>query len=408
MSSGRFALGYYCNARLVSHLGSNGGFRVESYRDHSGHVCGYFDSGTMFPDTIHPEGSGVWVVDMADPAHPRLATSLTTPAMLSPHESLRVNERRGLLVADLGNGVTNAGFVDVYSIEDNCLAPKLESSTPLGVLGHEGGFAPDGNTFYVTSIAGTISAVDLRDPAHPTLLWVSRAYQPHGVSVSNDGKTLFMAAQDALYGVRILDVSQIQERMPNPVVTTLAELTWPEVSIPQNATPFTSRGHQYLIETDEFGGGSRPVIGTMPVGAARIINIDNLRRTYVVSHLRLAVHNLRDSSKTAHYCSLPSRVDPYIIACGFLSSGLRVFDVRDVAHPREVAYTNLTNIQSPTATTGGGMTGVQYGSVYSAPAYDPAHNDIWYSDASRGFFAIHLTASSGVTRFARIYRTPGS
>ena len=404
VSSGRARLGYYCNARFVSHLGSNGGFRVESYRDRAGHVCGYFDSGTMFPNTVHREGSGVWVVDMKDPKKPRLTTTLTTPAMLSPHESLRVNQKRGLLVADLGNSGTNAGIVDVYSIAKDCRAPKLESTTPFGVLGHEGGFTPDGNTFYVTSIAGMMSAIDLRDPAHPNLLWVSRTWQPHGVSISDDGKTLFMASQGDLFGLRILDVSQIQERVPNPTVKVIGQLTWPEVSIPQNATPFTSRGHHYVVETDEFGGGKNVLNAPQPVGAARIINVDDLRHPYVISRLRLAVHNEGDASKTAHYCSLPSRDNPYIIACGFIYSGLRVFDVRDVAHPREIAYTNFSNVPTSGSPSGTGKPG----SVYSAPTYDPAHNDIWYSDASRGFFAIHLTAGSGITRFAHSYMTPGS
>jgi hypothetical protein len=64
----------------------------------------------------------------------------------------------------------------------------------------------------------------------------------------------------------------------------------------------------------------------------------------VVSHLRLAVNNRGDGTYTAHYCTLPSRIDPTIVACGFLGSGLRVFDVRDVRHPREVAYASTTDL----------------------------------------------------------------
>ena len=50
----------------------------------------------------------------------------------------------------------------------------------------------------------------------------------------------------------------------------------------------------------------------------------------------------------------------------------------------------------------------QTGSVVAAPAYDPERNDIWYSDGLRGFYVVHLTADSGVTRFARTYVLPGS
>src|SRR6184192_2082231 len=117
-----------------------------------------------------------------------------TPAMQSPHESLRLNVRRGLLVADMGYPTWNPGFVDVYDVRHDCRHPVLDSSTPMGVLGHEGGFAPDGKTFYVASLYGhTLAAVDLSNPKAPKLLWFSTDYQPHGVSISNDGNRLYMA-----------------------------------------------------------------------------------------------------------------------------------------------------------------------------------------------------------------------
>lgn len=404
VASGRVKKGYTCNARLVSHIGSGGGFRVERYVDRAGHVCAYFDSGTLFPGTVHPEGSGVWVLDMTNPAKPVHTSSLSTPAMLSPHESLRLNQKRGLLAAVMGNLFTNAGVMDVYSVAEDCRTPRLLSTTPLGILGHESAFAPDGRTFYSTSIVGMQAAIDLTAPASPRLLWVSRDYGAHGASVSDDGKTLFQTGtQGEFNGLFILDVSEIQARKPNPVVREISRLTWPEVSIPQNATPFRSRGHDYLVETDEFGGG------TAPVGAARIINVDDLRRPRVVSHLRLAVHSQQDDAKTAHYCTVPSRVDPYIIACGMLFSGLRVFDIRDVTKPREVAYANFTGVQTVISQLSNGQLDAQpNGNTYAAPAYDPVHNDIWYSDGTRGFFAVRLTAGSGIRRFARAYALPGS
>lgn len=407
VASGRVKQGYNCNARLVSRIGGGGGFRVERYVDRAGHECAYFDSGTLFPGTIHPEGAGVWVLDMANPATPRLTATLSSPAMLSPHESLRLNQKRGLLVAALGNPATNAGVVDVYSVADDCRTPQLLSSTPLGILGHESAFAPDGRTFYIMSTQPTVAAVDLTDPTSPQLLWLGTSWRSHGASISDDGNRLYMADLgygDTSAGLTILDVSQVQSRVPDPQVTQVGHLTWPEVSIPQNASPFHSRGHQYVLQTDEFGGGSAPV------GAARIINVDDPGQPRVVSHLRLAVHNLNDSGKTAHYCTVPSRVDPYIVACGMLFSGLRVFDIRDVSKPREIAYTNFVQMQNTLLYrgSGGALDDSNAGNVYSAPAYDPVTNEIWYSDGTRGFFVVRLTQGSGITRFARAYHLPGS
>ena len=86
--------------------------------------------------------------------------------MDSPHESLLLNARRGLLAGVLGNAATNLGILDVYDMRTDCRHPKLLSSTPSALLGHESGFAPDGKTFYASSAGGqTLVAIDLTDPA---------------------------------------------------------------------------------------------------------------------------------------------------------------------------------------------------------------------------------------------------
>jgi hypothetical protein len=418
-SNGRAAKGYFCNAREVSHYGDFGGYRVERYVDRAGHECAYWDSTLLFPTNVPDqtsEGPGVYVMDMHDAQRPKVTAVLTTPAMASPHESLRLNQKRGLLVADMGYPTWNPGFVDVYDVSKDCRHPVLDASTPMGVLGHEGGFAPDGNTFYVASLyAHTIAAVDLRNPKVPTLLWLSADYSPHGVSISDDGKTLYMAEaayQDSgFHGLTILDVSEVQDRVFAPKVSVIARLTWPQVSTPQNATPFTEHGHRYLLEDDEFGSGAH-------IGAARIIDIQNPRKPFVVSNMRLAVDQAKAQGAAlesdpgngstqpfqgyqAHYCDLPSRVDPYIVACSFIMSGLRVFDIRNVRHPVEVAYFNKPRMPSNTSSKSGAF-------AMSAPAYDEASRDIWYTDGNTGFYVVHLTRGSGVTKFARVIQYPGN
>jgi hypothetical protein len=414
--SGRADEGYTCNARMISHRFQWGGYRVERYVDAAGRECAYLDSTLLWPHDVPDqgtEGPGLYVMDMSDPANPVHTDTLRTPAMQSPHESVRLNVKRGLLVADMGYPTWNPGFVDVFSVKEDCRHPVLQSSLPVGVLGHEGGFAPDGMTYYVTSLyAHTIAAVDLTDPKVPTVLWFSAEYSPHGVSISNDGTRLYMAEnayEDPLgfSGLTILDVSQIQNRVPNPQVPLVSRLQWPELSTPQNATPFTIGGHRYLLETDEFGSGDR-------IGAARIIDVQDEKHPFVVSNLRLAVNvggQTEDPGDDqpfqgyqGHYCSLPSRVDPYIVACSFIMSGLRVFDIRDPAHPREVAYFNqpLMPGEDPVYPVKAGAFAM------SAPAYDQASKDIWYTDGNAGFFVVRLTKASGVTRFAGRIVTPGN
>ena len=104
-----------------------------------------------------------------------------------------------------------------------------------------------------------------------------------------------------------------------------------------------------------------------------------------------------------HYCTLPSRVDPNIVACSFIMSGLRVFDIRNVAHPREVAYFNKP--LQPGA-DGDPMKAGSF--AMSAPAYDEATNDIWYTDGNSGFYVVRLTKATGIKQFAARVVLPGN
>ena len=44
----------------------------------------------------------------------------------------------------------------------------------------------------------------------------------------------------------------------------------------------------------------------------------------------------------------------------------------------------------------------------SAPAYDEASHDIWYTDGNTGFYVVRLTKSSGVGKFAAKIVLPGN
>ena len=165
--------------------------------------------------------------------------------MQSPHESLSINVKRGLLGAVMGNPFYHPGQFDLYDLSGDCRYPALKATLPMGVLGHEGSFAPDGNTYYASSLYGhTLTAIDVSNPLLPTILWTSLNWNVHGLNVSDDGKTLYFAdlARNGLdnvaaagtdsRGLTILDVSQIQSRAANPQVTVISHLTSPEVSTP--------------------------------------------------------------------------------------------------------------------------------------------------------------------------------
>ena len=422
-ASGRAEKGYTCNAKLVSHFGESGGYRVARYVDTQGHVCAFYDSTLLFPaDAAQGRPAGTYALDMSNPRKPVLTDNLTTPGMDTPHESLRLNARRGLLVAEGGSAATNLGIVDVYSVKDDCRHPTFESSLPIGPLGHESGFSPDGKTFWATATAREgITAIDLTDPAFPQIVWHTETYGTHGMAISPDGNRAYLAAPCCNYftaisgygndsrtgGLIILDISTVQDRTisPNGDVPVVARLSWPEISIPQNVIPVTIKGHPYLVEFDEFSSNTLQYNPDSAVGAARIIDIADERHPTVVSRIRLAAHNPKQRATSqqddpgadsgvqgyaAHYCAVPRQHNPGILACSMILSGLRVFDIRHPNRPREVAYFN----QPP---SGGSH-------AMSAPAFDPTRGDVWYSDGASGFWAVHLTNGAWARHGA--YPTP--
>ena len=132
--------GFTCNTSLVGHHGDSGGYKALRFNDKAGRECAYYDTTLLFPtnaQTLSERPTGVAVLDMSDPANPKQTTSLLTPAMQTPHESVLLNEKRGLLAAVTGNPAFYPGIVDVYDLNEDCRNPALQSSLPVGIFGHE-------------------------------------------------------------------------------------------------------------------------------------------------------------------------------------------------------------------------------------------------------------------------------
>ncbi len=406
-ASGKAAEGSTCNTEVVGSyivpnaIGTVGGFKVQRYVDSAGRECAYYDTTLMFPTNLLDVQAGVNVLDMSDPSEPVLTGRLVTPAMLTPHESVVLSQESGVLAAVTGNLAFYPGLVDVYDLSEDCRNPQLRYTGLLGFLGHESGMAPDGKTFYSASPSTpTLTAVNIEDPLLPLPLWTG-SYYSHGLSISEDGNRAYVA-EGSGRGLLILDVSEIQARVPDPQVREVASLSWDNMSIPQNAIPFTKNGRPYLLEIDEYSssssGGGFALHGPV-VGAGRIIDISDETEPFVVSELRLEVHQPENRDEIAgdpgaqtpaqgyggHYCNLPTRVDPKIVACSMIISGLRVFDISDLRNPREVAYFNAPVYPR--------LTPVFEASNWamSSPEFVPERKEIWYSDGYSGFYVIRVT-----------------
>ncbi len=392
--------GFHCNLTQIGHQGNSGGFKVLRYVDTAGHECAYYDTALLFPLNalkLSPQDStGVSVIDMSNPSKPVQTDQLTELPMLSPHESLVLNPKRGLIAAVLGNPSTYPGLVSIYDASADCRHPVLQSTLPNARIGHESGFSPDGKTFYAAGTAyASVTAIDVTDPKAPHV--VSQINETsHGLSISDDGNRAYIA--DPGGEMLTLDVSEIQARKANPQAREVSRLTWKSASIPQNAIPFTRDGHPYVLEFDEYTAGTTGGGDANAVGAGRIIDMADETQPKVIANLRLQINQPKDHADAAqdpgafspvqgyaaHYCGIPSRVDPTIVACSFIASGLRVFDISKLTAPKEIAYFVAPTI--PRVENG------RFASDYamSQPVVVAERKEIWYSDGTSGFYVLRL------------------
>ena len=225
---------------------------------------------------------------------------------------------------------------------------------------------------------GSLRSTSATRPA-PAPLWEGNVFA-HGLNVSDDGNTLYDS--DPIDGkLTLLDVTQVQHRFPEPQVTEISSLTWNTVSVPQNTIPVTiarpplpDRVRRVRVPLQP-GDGQRPGRrrpdhrhrrSGAPAGRLQ----PPPRRQPARRHTRPPTATPRPLpapafNYAAHYCGVPRQVDPEIVACSFINSGLRVFNIQDPLHPREVAYF----ISPPKQGTLGGLDAGDF--AMSQPAFDP-------------------------------------
>jgi hypothetical protein len=119
-------------------------------------------------------------------------------------------------------------------------------------------------------------------------------------------------------------------------------VTWTDGLISQHTIPITKEGKPYLVAVDEFGAGG-----------VRFIDISDETDPVVTDRLRLEIQTSQHVDERradttgnglfgyeAHYCTVDSKDEPSRIACGEFQSGIRVFDIRNLSDPKEIAYFN--------------------------------------------------------------------
>ncbi len=389
VASGLADAGYQCNLELVGQEGTQALWQMAWFDD-----CAYYG--------VSIGTGGVGVVDARDSSNPIRTGTLMTPAMLDPWESLKVNEPRKLLAA-VGTSTQGPITFDLYDLSGDCAQPEpIGAGTfPANTLGHEGEWAPDGMTYYSSALfTPEVTPIDVTDPMVPKVLGVIRD-DVHGISLSDDGNRMYVA-ETSPDGLEIWDVSAYQGREPtaftnlDPIV--LGSVYWPDGAAAQMTIPITVKGKPYVIFIDEGGGVDSSTGRTeQQPGMARIIDISDETKPVVVAKLKNEINLPEFSSERAtdggasgftyqgHYCGVPKRDDPEVLACSYFWQGVRVFDIRDPLKPREIAY--FVPGDERAANPGAKA------NASSAIRFRMDRNEIWFTDQGHGFMIARFTKS---------------
>jgi hypothetical protein len=438
----RFAPGparaYNCNLQLVGqHIGEGSAWGL-AVTDKCAYIPQYQDPER--PPVL--KNPGVAVLDVTDSAKPRLVKYLTSPAMMNASESGIVDPRRKLYIAQNYTGSKDypVNTTDIYDVSD-CLHPVLKFSgvLPNSIL-HVGDFSPDGKTFWAGnccfSVRGAppqsinLFALDIADPSQPKILaqWEpeDKRWEAHAVSVSDDGNTAYMSLigikDPTRHGLVILDISEVQARSPQAKIKLISSLLWSDTNVGQFVFPLTIGGRKYAFYSD-LGGAFTADYSQNRVEACRsgkpawgyvhLIDVEDPKKPERVSGLRLEVHDPKNCTAVAHdpvayfgygstTCDADNYRDAKLIVCGFFEGGLRVFDIRDVKHPREIAYYKPAAVWAqprlatyiPTFLDSGPQTGpakVHTADVVTFPFLAEGGKEIWFTSLDGGFQVVRFS-----------------
>ncbi len=436
--SGDAALGYRCNLKVIgsSDIGLRGqNFQLAWYRD-----CAYVStigvqstSGAAGEPTA-PELDGMAALDVSDPTAPRLTDIVKSPVAKSNHEALEVNQKRGLLVATQGGLV--AQYIEVYDVKRDCRHPKFLGRYDAGQpIFHGLRVSDDGRTVYGTDTFGIsgagqiMHAVDISDPRDPTrlLTWDPTTEEPpvqyasHDLEIDPDGDRLYLgaAAYQAIVGVvvgggpsvgdtpslAILDTGEVQARKRDPDIEVLSTLSLPNFG--HTVQRMTIGGKPYLLVS-----GEAPVDGAQcPWAWGHIVDISDERDPRRVSDLRLEVNRASNCPQTSedkgaiysiHYVGVDDDRNTRYVFYTYYTGGLRVFDVRDPEHPKEVAYfhspatpnTKFPPISPATPDANPGTTDL----TTSVVRYRPGTGEIWVVSVNSGFQVLRFTGGLATQR----------
>lgn len=362
LKAGRTAKPYVCGMRIVARLdpwdrGENGFLKRSR-------TCAYvYGGGTR---------KGIAVIDASNPKAPKAVGLLNTPGAIGGSETMDVidvGDRHLLVAGDYSGGLRPPGPapLDIYDISD-CAKPKLLSTFHWPANIHVPKISPDGMRVYASREYGTdgVMLLDISDPAKPVymgefplVLPGGKAQRCHDMWINDEQTRLICAGSVPMIEARkgdsapsIWDITQVGK--PNPEWPTIRFVGTSDVrgQGDHHAPLLRVGGRPYLVAANELRCTAFP----------RIFDMTDEKALRMVGEFRLEANDrcLEDAewakanaagSYGLHYNAVVDDAWGHV-ALGmfsFMGSGVRIVDLRDPTHPREIAYYHPGAIDAPSA-----------------------------------------------------------
>ena len=366
--------------------------------------------------------SGIAVIDVADPRHPRFVKLLTSSGSINAVETIHARGARLTAASYDGNSL------DVYDASD-CRDPKLLTTWTSPYNIHNITLSWDAKTLYVGSALPTseanqpqahIFAVSLDDPSDPKLIaqvnmaeLTPAGANPsvagvHRVDVSKDGNRIYagmisgsvlLPALKPLLGAEadlaILDTSEIQSRKSDTFrFVSQVDGSW------HGPRWFKRDGRSFIVSGDEAVTNTAPASycgGPFPT----IAEITDETAPRPAGQFELEINRRENCPQSiddgllysTHYTDVDDQENARLGLFPMYNAGLRVADLSDPGNPKEVGYFN----PPPDTDT-------KYGNTYGPQAdkidlsgsnvrYRPETGHIWFVSMTSGFHVVELTKS---------------
>jgi hypothetical protein len=321
---------------------SASGLRLLAHHDLGGYGDGMQvlrEGDALYVGHFGVSGMGTSILDVSDPARPRLVEQIPAPPGTHTH---KVQVADGLLLVNeeqFKGGDPYAAGMLVYDVAADPLAPRLVGRFDSGGLGVHRIVWTGGRYAHASAIPEGFDdriwiVIDLADPAHPVeaARYVLDEPQPEGERYAAhhallDGDVAYLGYDDA--GMVVLDVSDWTRPRK------LARIGWEPGGSTHTCLPLP--GRKLVVVTDE-----QTVDGPdAPTRLVRIVDVADPRAPRVVGvcpeperlydGLRYGPHNLHENRAGSY------RSERFVFVTYF-NAGLRVYDLADPAAPVEVAH----------------------------------------------------------------------